>query len=417
MSHEQQLQHALKEFQPITDAIGDVRLREEIVRLLTAEILARLALAEIDLEPYEQPDYEQPEIDMWEGLAQSVRSGLVSLLELKSTLFKFAPATEEPAASEDDIMFDLVENAPRVERLRDSLGEQVDAWLEATIEAVGAAKPDKTTVQQRNEVLDAIGPLAGIILTEINRFGTRLRNPNVVGDRWNLLADLQEFKGKFSKLLGAMRFGLLKPFTDLSEDALLKEYRTERETAQLLRRGVVGLTRDVTTLVDAHKRGNTEERRFIVEELLVRLMRFSRSEPFAVLRAPDKKVLIEFRKNLALNVGTSRERPRVIDELLEGFGKFLEVLGDINRREVLVRHDQTVVNDLRSRLIVIEEVMELDMGSALKLLVELRAHATPLYGRESMLDDWLNSATEPSDREDLRAITTWLKRGLQRVKL
>ena len=48
-------------------------------------------------------------------------------------------------------------------------------------------------------------------------------------------------------------------------------------------------------------------------------------------------MLIEFRKNLALNVGAAREKPRVVDELLEGFTKFLDVLSDINRREVLVK--------------------------------------------------------------------------------
>ncbi|WP_446910969.1 hypothetical protein, partial [Klebsiella pneumoniae] len=90
-------------------------------------------------------------------------------------------------------------------------------------------------------------------------------------------------------------------------------------TAQLLRRGVIRLTRDVTAFVNAFNGGSQEEKRFILEELLVRLMRFSRSDAFAVLRAPDKRVLIEFRKNLAMHVGMTRERTRVVAELLEGF--------------------------------------------------------------------------------------------------
>jgi len=409
----------LRSLEPITKTIGEPALRADVVRLLTAEILARLSLKQISLQRFEQPEYDEPDIEMWEELAQPVRSALMALHELRTQVAEFAPESERNQ-DEVDVAFDLVDDSPPELPLRDSLGQQVDDWLATTLENTEdqrARLRQRPAEEQRKDVQMAIEPLATILINETARFASRLRNPNIVAQRWALLSDLQEFRGKFAKLLGALRIGLLGPFTDLSEDELIGDYRTEAEASTVLREAFVHLELDTERLIVAWESGTPNERRFALEELLVRLMRFAASDAFALVRAPDKRAIIEFRKDLALQLGRDAGNKRAVGELLEGFAKFLEVMRSLNQREALVRHDKAMMADLRGRLIVIGEVLPLDFDSALRLFEEAREAVQLLYGREPMLDVWLRGKAFMSTREEAFMQLEWVRCAVTRSGL
>ncbi len=409
-----ELEDELKLLEPITESITDPALRDDVARLLTAEILARLSLKQIVLGPYEEPEYDRPEEDMWEALTQPVRSALSALQELRAKVAELAPPSEPQSQEEVDISFDLVDEDPTAPPY-DQLGQQVDEWLKQTLDNTEdrrAKLKHRAPEEQRHEIQLAIEPLTTILIGETARFTHRLRNHNIVGKRWPLLAELQEFRGKFLKLLGALRIGLLTPFTDLTEEELLGDYRTEADASIALRLSFTQLYEDVTRLIAAHGTGNPSEKRFALEELLVRLMRFASSAVFSLVRAPDKRSIIEFRRDLAQQLGKDAEDKRAVAELLEGFSKFLEVMRSLNQREVLQRLDKRLVADLRGRLLMIEEVLPLDFEAAMRLFEEARNEARTLYGREPMLDVWLRAEPFMSSREDASLQLAWVKRAV-----
>lgn len=402
--------------EPITKGIADAKLRDDVIRLLTAEILARLSLHQLVLDAFEDPDYSAPDIDMWDSVAQPVRSALIALLELRKLMGEVMPDTHEEPQGEVDVAFDVVDEPQEAKHEKDNVSAQVDLWVQSTLEGDRDAA-NKTPQALWAEVQKSVQPLAGILVSETQRFATRIRNPNVVVNRWILLGELQEFKGKFLKLLGAFRLGLLHPFTSLSESELLGDYRTEEQGSLLLRQAFIHLERDVLALIAVHAEGNPEEKRFAVEELLVRLMRFSKNAAFAIVRAPDKRALVEFRKTLASEMGKKGTTERRMTEIFEDLSKFLDMMHALNRREVILNHDKAALAELRSRVLTVDEVLALDVESAKKLLVEARADSQQLLGRDAMLDVWLESSFGCDSREEIAAVTKWVAIALQRVRL
>ncbi len=411
-----EIHDALSTLEPITAAIADKKLRDDVLALLTAEILARLSLKAIALEPFEEPDYDAPDIDMWDTVAQPVRSALIALIELRKLIGDLTPVSDDAPGGDVDVAFDLVDNDPPPSyETPDNVAKQVDDWVQSTLGTKERDISAKTPADQWKEVQESLQPLAGILVQETQRFATRLRNPQVVVNRWMLLAELQEFKGKFQKLLGALRLGLLHPFTDLPDAELLGDYRTEEQGSVLIRRAFCRLERDVNALINVHETASSDERRFALEELIVRLMRFARSDAFALVRAPDKRAIIEFRKMLAAEA--AKPEGRRLEEILEDLSKFLDMMRGLNRREILEKHDRIALADLRSRVLVVEEVSPLDIESARRLLGEAHASAQNLLGRDALLDMWIERLLPCDTKEDLQAIVHWVNHALSRIRL
>ena len=391
----------------IVAAIADAKTRAVMTRALHAEAAALKALEDIRLEPYEEPEYEAQDLVMWEELAGPVRATLIALAELKESIAPLAPADAQPHSDEVDIAFDLIEPTP-VSPVRDNMKEEVDQLVRTTLIA-GQALEDLTEDSMRA----AVRPLLELMSYETVRFGGRLRNPTIIADRWNLLADMQEFKGKFRKLLAALRLALVHPYTTPEQRAALADYRTELDEALQLRQALAHLLRDVLGLVEASAHCSEEERAFIVQELFVRLIRFSRSPAFQLVRAPDKRLMIEFRHDLATKLGVDRLSAREVGDVLEGFLRYLEALGAISRREVLVNHDRLLVHELKRDLNVVDISGHAD---AIALLAQIRARAMALLGRDPVLDDCLEGRPLLDEEADLVFTIGWLRRALTRIR-
>lgn len=366
-------------------------LRAKIEILLARERAAHFALQGLDLLPYEEPEYVGQDLAMWEEIAGPLRTVLLGLNDVRDALR--ALKTEEADGSSEgeiDIAFDLAEPAP-AEPVRDRMNYDIDLLIES------ALSPERTAEAQ---VADALLPLGEMMRIELGRFGDRFRNPTVIADRWNLLSELQEFKGKFQKLLMAVRLAAIHRYSDEQERQSLVDYRTELDTSLVIRCAIYLLRRDVVALVQAYLGDeqingvratvSNEVRSFILQELFVRLLRFSRHAGYTHLRAPDKRQVIEFRKALALVLGASEPAAtHRADELLEGFVRFLDAMQSISKREVLLAHDQRLVAALRLEAQQLKMIAEASPATLVKSLRELRLHAAPVLGLIPELNAWL----------------------------
>lgn len=383
----------------------ETTVRAPLEILFARERTASLALVALDLSPYEEPEYVGQDLAMWEEVARPLRTVLVSLNDLRDGLTALQPANTEPS-DDVDIAFDLIE--PSVaEPIRDRMSYDVDELIESSL---GAMSDPESTIRQ------ALLPLSEMIRFELSRFGNRFRNPTVIADRWNLLSELQEFKGKFAKLLAAIRLAALHPYTTQAEREVLVDYRTELENSLQVRRSITFLGRDVMSLVEASSAATDEERRFVLEELFLRLLRYSRHSAYALLRAPDKRQVIEFRKALATALGANDAATgRRSRELLEGFVRFLEAMQSLNKREVLVAHDRRVAQALRVQLDQVALVSEKAPEAVLHAFSEWREQAMVLLGLHSVFDDFLMGRPLVDEVDDVKAIVPLMHRMLLRL--
>ena len=108
---------------------------------------------------------------------------------------------------------------------------------------------------------------------------------------------------------------------------------------------------------------------------------FIKGEVFRAMRPADRWELTKFEREL-------REQSGGVAYLSsEGLAKYLESLGSINRREVLVTHDQRALEELRESLSAARPLLEINTRVAADLVQRGLAAAISLYGRNSANDE------------------------------
>jgi hypothetical protein len=241
-----------------------------------------------------------------------------------------------------------------------------------------------------HEARQQIQRLATLLAAEVSNLGERLRSPQVVSDRWNLLADVQEFRGKFRVLVADIIFLSACCFDSVTRGEVVPGLDEDIQDAVATRRSVTDVARVMAVHHDriaAAVPGELDPR---LAALVKDLDAFGRSRPYAIMRTPDKRRFVEFRAML-------RGFPDKLatSELIRATGEFAEFaksLSGINRRNLLVEHDREV---LASCAVMLEEVDRLqpkDPGAARARFLDAVGRALELYGRNPSLDSYLRKA-------------------------
>ena len=85
-----------------------------------------------------------------------------------------------------------------------------------------------TTLAERQKAAEkGIQSIAKSLKYEVKRFGARVRNPSVVADRWNLLIDLQEFRGKCRAAIGELVHSSVNAFVEVGRPVVVPEYAAD----------------------------------------------------------------------------------------------------------------------------------------------------------------------------------------------
>src|SRR5689334_5051499 len=178
------------------------------------------ALGELDFSEYEREEIGSADLSVWEALAPVIRDTIVDVNKLLTVVKQEIP--EEPVTEEagSDDAFD------------DAFGGGGEAAPKEKKKAAGPADPRKK-VKDAQQIIHAI---AGALAKEVTAFGEGIRKPVVMADRWNLLAHLGEFRGKFRAGIGEMVFLGASAFSPVRKDQVVPRYREETEDAAALRR-------------------------------------------------------------------------------------------------------------------------------------------------------------------------------------
>ncbi len=327
-----------------------------------------------------------------EELAPYVFSAVMSVNTLLHYIMDTFPAPEEIEEAEDggddfDFEFDLADDAGS--KAEDDFGDL-------------APSAPKAPMSQDEEISEAAHAYAAMLRSRMVGFGERLRTAELrTDDSWPILAEVDDNQHRLIKSVQGLLFGLLAVLDrDLNRSEILEDYRSVVGQSVLLRRALADLTLHVSRFNEALASVDPDTAVALIVGISEQLLRYCTTPAYAMLRADDKKVVLDFRRDLF----TLRQRrntegeaqPLQIQRLrqtVEGFSKFLDSMQAVNHREVLVLHDRALLEQALADLDVIMGQLSTNPDAALETMTSLIRSLDGVYGRNPELDEALRAHT------------------------
>lgn len=319
---------------------ADSQFAERLRHVHEAAARAISRLGEIDLIKYEDSPIDgSADLSLWEEVAPVVGSTISDV---------------------NALLAEMAENFPEGELVVDPRHNEVDQIIQVTAQDLRA---------------------------EVTAFGMRIRDPSIVGDRWNLIAELQTFRQKFRHRIGSMVFDTASLLGECRRREVEPGYEEALASTLVVRSTTADLRRLMHTRIQKVSEAAPEDVEWNVGQIEKELGAFGKTAAWRVLRAQDKKVILEFR--LTLRQLSERGAPSKIELLtvLEPFVEYVDAFNAVNRREILVQHDQEVQASVG---VILERAMNSSSyEEQLAAFNEAVAHGQSLYGRSSDFDTFL----------------------------
>jgi hypothetical protein len=350
--------------------VPDGLFRARLFKVLTNATRAIIKLREIDLSRVEHltSSQEGNDLALWEQIAPAVAASIGDVNGLLTTITEQFPPTQAQHTEDD---FDL------------AFGPSDDTQGDASVQV------PVTPAEKIKSAEKAVQSIADSLRFEVNRFGGRVRNPSVVADRWNLLIDLQEFRGKCRAAIGELVYAASSTFGEISRPLVIPEYANDLAESLAVRQAWITLTRAAGPLNARLQIASVEQQRPLLLAVQRELDHFQSSRGYLHMRAADKRFVIAFVRELS-ETFAKRTFGRPAQQLVEGFAKFLDSMAVINRREILINHDREAFAECGTLLEQAGLYLGVgEHGKAMGKMIQALAVATRLYGRDRYLDDYL----------------------------
>jgi hypothetical protein len=343
----------------------DPALRPRVAKLLEAAAQAIGHLGDLQLVPLGEPSAGAPQnLAVWEELAPVMGQTVSSVNKLLEVAEQTFPAKPEHDALEDlDFAFGPAtgETPPPAEILPDGPEDEITGITTA---------------------------VSGGLKHDLARLGERLKNPQVVADRWNLVSDVLEFRGRLRAGIGELVFQVASTTGEVDRTEVIPGYAFDLSSALLLRQASTNLA----FLFRGHAKrvaGSTEARLpAALADALRDVTAFSRTRALPALRTADLRIFLEARGKLVK--ASKGESLRSGRESVENLARFFDSLSVISRRENLRVHDRAQLAAVGRLLEAAQQSID-DAPRAREALKQAVAAAWPLYGRDLALDAYLRS--------------------------
>jgi hypothetical protein len=190
---------------------------------------------------------------------------------------------------------------------------------------------------------------------------------------------------------------------------LLPGYTDALQKSLIIRRGLADLT---ATIHRANSDVQDEElpaavRLDAVVEIRDALTRFTENTSFRVMRWLDRLEIQDILRQL-----TQKGFNEVVIAC-EGLTRYLESLSVVNQREVLLQHDQGIIDGIHQSLDSVRSLVEVSMAAACPMALEAVENAKLLYGRNPILDirirEWNVLPPQLDTPEDLHQLVNDLE--------
>ncbi|HTS79500.1 MAG TPA: hypothetical protein VMH40_02780 [Myxococcaceae bacterium] len=234
------------------------------------------------------------------------------------------------------------------------------------------------------------------LFEQVQALGSKVRDPGVVADRWNLLAEVQASRTRFREHIGTLVFDLVAPFADVERSEVVPGHAEEVAGAVSVRAAVADLRRVLEARAQKLKEAAAEDVQWHAQHLESEMDAFGRTAPYRSLRAQDKRRLIEYRHEVRAMAGTPLPAKADVMEHCQRVLELVRALAVVNQRALLRRHDHEVWARSGVKLEQAEALLVLDRRAAAVALAEAAEIAAGLYGRSETLDEFLRRARKQS---------------------
>ena len=231
---------------------------------------------------------------------------------------------------------------------------------------------------------------------QVQSFGVKVRDPAVVADRWNLLAEVQASRTRFREHIGTLVFDLVAPFVDVERSEVVPGHAEEVAGAVTVRSAVADLRRVLEARASKLRHAAAEDVQWHAHHLEQEMDAFGRTAPYRSLRAQDKRRLIEYRHEVRSMAGVPLPAKADVMEVCQRVLELVKSLAVVNQRALLLRHDHEVWARSGVKLEQAEALVAIDRRAAAVALAEAAEIAAGLYGRSEALDEFLRRSRKES---------------------
>jgi hypothetical protein len=234
------------------------------------------------------------------------------------------------------------------------------------------------------KVLDKVRSIEYGLRTQYADAASRMNVALGAGERNQVLGLLDDLQSSASEGVHALVAAIYEAFLpEVSAATVVPGYLTTLGRALLVRRGLAELATTLAPYNDVLQSDSTQDH----AEALARIRDVTRAFVGSVvcraMRAADRWEMVEFERKLA-------EQPLTTARLTaEGLVKYLESLGSINQREVLLVHDQRALEEIRESLTNARELVDLSPRTANEMIERALQAAQRLRGRHPATDQLL----------------------------
>jgi len=209
----------------------------------------------------------------------------------------------------------------------------------------------------------------------------RMENALEAGELNQVLGLLDDTCSSASEGVHALISMVFETFVpDVNPATVVPGYLTSLGRALLVRRGLAELAATLTPLNDVLQREESSRHGEVLSQIRDTLRQFVGSVVCRAMRPADRWQMVEFDREL------QTQPPSVARLTSEGLVKYLDSLGSINQREVLLVHDQRAIEQMRESIANARQLVDISPRTAAEMMERAYQAAQRLRGRHPATD-------------------------------
>ncbi len=348
----------------LLESLTDRHLADRLERVHRAAAVAIDRLGHLSIAKYEPTSVETDggaDLSLWETMAPAIGDTLVGVNQLIAATHQEFPPPSRPTGLGDG------------------------GW------APPPASSDERLAQEVEAVLHAV---AERLSKRVAELGQQMRRPEVVSDRWTLMAELQAFRADFRVRIGDLVYLTAAAFEDVRREDVVPGYANQVAARAALRAAAADLRRSLQGRLERAAKAEASARPALARQVAESLSAFVSLPASVALRTPQKHQVLELRTRLLETAAGQELAPDVLPGLVEPYLAALEEQMEEVTRTWLVVHDRAVWATCGMKLEQADMHLSLGSRGAERVLADAVDAAGALQGRSAPFDTFLRKARQ-----------------------
>jgi hypothetical protein len=240
---------------------------------------------------------------------------------------------------------------------------------------------DQNDAAKWTKLIERVGSIEYGLTSQQNEAMDRLKVALSTGEIGHALGVLDDSQSSASEGVHALVTAVYETFVpDINPTTVVPGYLTALGRALLVRRGVAELASNLGPYNEKLQASDASAYESALAAVRATVHSYVGSVVCRAMRPADRWQMVEFERQLA-DEPTSAARMTT-----EGLVKYLDSLGSINQREVLVMHDRRTLETMRDAVSNARQLVDLSPRAAIEMMDRAYQAAQRLKGRSPITD-------------------------------